>query len=179
MSLIFVDLWYFSFFMTYTWSQDFQSFILLSTAATQWRCSDNRWHYSVSTKSKIFLLVTEQAATLSASLRVIYKPKILQSSCQYLLLLLDSSPWAKVIRCGYQEDWQRNQQWVVNMLCATWRHCFDVAAVLSSCSIFICLLRGIHGSCEKYEYITPFTVAVEEIFFIRQRSKTFGQFFLC
>ena len=122
---------------------------------------------------------SKQAATSSVSLRVIYKPKILQSSCQYLLLLLDSSPWAKVIRCGYQEDWQRNQQWVVNMLCATWRHCFDVAAVLSSCSIFICLLRGIHGSCEKYEYITPFTVAVEEIFFIRQRSKTFGQFFLC
>ena len=129
MSLIFVDLWYFSFLMTYTWSQDFQSFILLSTAATQRRCSNNGRHYSVSTKSQIFLLVTEQAASLSVSLRVIYKPKILQSSCQYLLLLLDSSLWVKVMRSGYQEDWQHNQQWVVKKLCATWRHHLGASVV--------------------------------------------------
>ena len=130
-----LSFWWFQ-YTSYTWSQDFQSLTLLSTAVTLQCCSNNGWHYSVSTKSQIFLLVTEQAATPSVSLRVIYKPKILQSSCQYLLLLLDSSPWAKVIRCGYQEDWQRNQQWVVNMLCATWRHCFDVAAALFSSSIW-------------------------------------------
>ena len=40
------------------------------------------------------------------------KPK-LQSSCQYLLLLWDLLLWAKVIRCGYQENWHQNQLWVV------------------------------------------------------------------
>ena len=40
------------------------------------------------------------------------KPK-LQSSCQYLLLLWDLLLWVKVIRCGCQENWHRNQLWVV------------------------------------------------------------------
>ena len=51
----------------YSSSLHFESFILLNTAATQLRCSNNGWHYSVSVRSQIFLLTNWASCILVSS----------------------------------------------------------------------------------------------------------------
>ena len=93
----------------------------------------------------IFAINWVSCILVCVSLRVDHKSQKLQSSYQYLLLLLDSSPWVKATRCGYQEDWQQNQQWVVKMLCATLRHCFDAAVVFDL--LYHIAFSGLHMIC--------------------------------